>query len=140
MLKMPTVTKRQVIHPPMPAQAKYALRSSGYRLVPDPIAFTKGQAPQDIEWLDTVPCRRGGPEASIYIHGVQTLGFWGKGPALRRELLELGCKTHQTGDEEFTVTFPYTMLKAVGKVVKARTKRVLSAEHKAKLALTRHRF
>lgn len=87
-------------------------------------------------WLLTIPCKVGSAGANLYIHGITppVIGYTGSGAGVRRKLLAIpGVVSHQNGDVEFSVKFPPELLNKVAKVVKPRTKRVLSAENLAKL-------
>lgn len=69
----------------------------------------------DRAWLWRVPCARG----HLYQHGLALVGFSGVGMPLRSALLRIpGVKSHQTGDEEFAVTFPVAALADVCALVK----------------------
>ncbi len=107
---------------------------------------SKFKTTKDLEGVPVIPCRMGGEvagqQANIYQHGPDRLAFVGRGVGLRRKLLAIdGVKAWQTGDEEFSVVFPPTALKAVGRVVRPLTKRRLTPAHLEKLraGLATHR-
>lgn len=72
---------------------------------------------------------KGGPGAHLFEHGPGVGAFTGRGP-LRGILLGLGCRAWQTGDVEFTVTFPESLRAAVYEATGARrTKKGVTPEH-----------
>ncbi len=90
------------------------------------------------EWseLEIIPCGKGGPGAYVYKHGEGIFGFTGRGMSLRRSLLAAGAQAWQTGDEEFSVTFPDTLAAGILKVVRAKVKRAgRSADEMARIRL-----
>jgi hypothetical protein len=108
-----------------------AYKDAGWRVVKDPAHDAEGrsaQALKDKEFLWEIPCRKGGKfgrrKAHIYFYGAGVLGFTGVGMKLRRELLEISeVSAHQTGDQEFSVTFPTASFDSVAAVVKPYRKR-----------------
>jgi hypothetical protein len=82
--------------------------------------------------LEIIPC----PVGHVYIQNVSrsVLAYTGQGMKLRNKLLSVpGVKSHQTGDEEFAVTFPVASFKAVAKIVRPKKRKKLSPEHLAAL-------
>jgi hypothetical protein len=68
-----------------------------------------------------IPCRVGGypgRQAHIYEHSDSMLGFSGADVVLRRQLLRLGCVSHQRGDIEFSVLFAPSLFPTVARIVK----------------------
>lgn len=83
----------------------------------------------DRRWCYMIPCSKGrvtsGVRAHIYAFGLDRLAYTGMGMKLRAKLLAMpDVKAHQTGDEEFTVTFPVSAMARVAAVVVARVKKV----------------
>jgi len=116
--------KPSVLHPVMSA-----VYDKGFRLVKDP-SWSKHEPAEDRMWCWELPCRRGRRfgakrKAHISAHGEGTLAYSGLGMKLRRELLAIpGVRSHQTGDEEFAVTFPTGLFEAVAAVVKPYRRKV----------------
>lgn len=76
----------------------------------------------DRMWNFMVPCRKGrsisGVKAHIYSFSPTHYAYTGVGMRLRKRLLEIaGVRSHQTGDEEFTVVFPSSALATVAEDV-----------------------
>jgi hypothetical protein len=81
--------------------------------------------------LEIIPCLAGG---HVYIQSATLLAYTGVGMKLRNKLLAVpGVKSHQTGDDDFSVTFPADRFKAVAKFVRPKKRKKLSAEHLAAL-------
>ena len=94
----------------------------------------------DLQWLFTIPCRAGGEGAHLFSHGYldspRAIGFYGRssggqtGQALRKPGF---CDWQVDTVAEYIVTFPLERFAEVARMVKPRSRRKLSPEHKAKL-------
>lgn len=88
----------------------------------------KRLAHDERETMCSVPCKLGGDKAHIYNFGPEELAYTGTGTRLRAKLLNIGrVRSHQAGDDEFTVVFPVQVAKAVAKVVRAKRVKQMSA-------------
>ena len=75
-----------------------------------------------------------GRRGHVYCHGQTTLGVWTDHRGMRRRLLDLlGARLHQGGDREWTIVVSLDHLGAAATIIKARKRRRLSEEHRAKL-------
>jgi len=106
--------------------ALYALcKARRFRQKWDPAYYVPNQPAEDKKWLAIWPCARGGKGAHLYIHGPGHFAFFGSnsGSGIRNELLAIpDVKSHQTGDREFSVVFPLSLLDAVSAVVRPKKK------------------
>lgn len=96
-----------------------ALVAQGYRLVKEAPTLSVRTHP---ELTFEVPCKKGRKwgkrRAHIFAHSAALLGFSGVGSRLRKALLQIpGVKSSQTGDEEFSVTFPPDIFEQVASIV-----------------------
>jgi hypothetical protein len=79
-------------------------------------------------WL--IPCKYG----HLYAHSAELLGVATNGRGIVRRLLTVdGLRVVQDGSDGVNATFPPEAFAAVAKIMRPRTKRKLSPEHKAKL-------
>jgi hypothetical protein len=89
-------------------------------------------------WLMTVPCQHG----HLFPWGGNLLAAsTDKRGGVARKLLALDrTQVRQDGDDGVTVSFHVDDVKVVAKMMKPRTRRRLSPEHKAKLAAASARY
>ena len=97
-----------------------------YKLSTDPAASTRNKDP----WLLVIPCRDKG---EIYPWGGKYLAASTTRKGVAKRLLRIG-RLHQDGDDGATIVFHVSDFDAVAKIMEPRRRRVLSPEHKAKLA------
>jgi hypothetical protein len=87
-------------------------------------------------WCYRLPCRYG----FISVHGVNTLAAYTRGRMVSKlEALE-GVTVHQRGDQEVRILFHPDRLDAIAELLKARKRRRLSDDQKARLALAGAKF
>ena len=109
-----------------------------YRIGRDPAyAAEYGQRAVHDPWLLTIPCRRG----EIYPHGgaVLAVGTRARGRICLALSAIPGVVVSQDGDDGINATFHVSLLPKVAAVIRPKSKRTLSPEHKATLvAAGRH--
>ena len=90
---------------------------------------------EDEVWLQIIPCQHG----HIYPHGDNLLAWSSdrRGPIAKKVREVLGVNVHQDGDDGINATFDVSLFEQVAEIVQPKRKppkRVLTPEHKAKLA------
>jgi hypothetical protein len=103
-----------------------------YRIGHDQAAITPSE--RHNPWMKTVLCRRG----TVYPYGGDMLAVEiDYRPSTAKKLAAVpGIIHHQAGDAEQTFLFPLALFNQVAAIVKPRRRRKLSAEQKAKLAVS----
>jgi hypothetical protein len=83
-------------------------------------------------WLQIIPCQRG----HIYPHGGKMLAAAtnGPGPIVKKLLAVPGAQMWQDGDDGANILFPVEQFEDVAKLMRARRRRRLSPEQRAKAA------
>jgi hypothetical protein len=84
----------------------------------------------DDPWLQIVPCQHG----RVYPHGgnMLTAATNGRGPIIKKLLAVPGAKMWQDGDDGANILFPVEQFEDVAKLMRARRRRRLSPEQRAK--------
>jgi hypothetical protein len=84
-----------------------------------------------------IPCKYG----FISIHGLDTLAGFANTSIMAGKLVAVpGVKVHQRGDREVRVLFAPNMLDAIARLLRARRKRQVSEEERARLKAMSARF
>jgi hypothetical protein len=88
-------------------------------------------------WCARISCRFG----FISVHGPDTLAAWSNHRSVVKRLAELaGVRVHQRGDHEIRVTFASDRLEEIACILRAKRRRRLSEEHRAKLMASNEQF
>lgn len=79
--------------------------------------------------------RLAGNRGHVYVHGADRLGVWTDQRGMRDRLLALpGARLHQDGDREWTIVLAVEHLDTAAGIIKARRRRQVSEEQRARLA------
>lgn len=119
------------------------LCGDAFRITWDESAEIPGQTSEDRAWLQQIPGKFG----HVSIHGEDTLSVfvrtaYDSTDRLGRLEALPGCRVHQRGDHEASLTFPPEHLPVVLEIIRAKPRRRLSEAHRRKLieAGSGHRF
>jgi hypothetical protein len=101
-----------------------------YRITLDESASIDGQTHEERLWLYQIPCKFG----HIFVQGENTLGAYCNRIKVIPRLIALpGVRVKQRGDREVNVAFDPAQLAEVAQLLKARKRRVISAEERSRL-------
>ena len=90
-------------------------------------------------WAAMVPCA-GGSHIYPFAHGTLALFLLGRRPKLTRFLEEIGCEVRTRGDDGTTLVFAVGLFERVAQMIRARKRKRLSPEHRAKLIAAGKQF